>query len=170
MQLVEHQISAGLAPHGRARDSSIPGEQQLTSQSTLSLQSTPNAGQRALAWRCRPANSEAMQLHLDEIATKVTPGAHAMLLLDQARGGMAPPCSACHATSRSCHRHRARPNSRDRKTSGSSCARTGRRTGVFKSCDDIVDHCCFAWNTLIGQPWKIMSLARRDWAHVGYSI
>jgi hypothetical protein len=29
-------------------------------------------------------NSEAMQLHLDEIATKVTPGAHAILLLDQA--------------------------------------------------------------------------------------
>src|SRR5215218_7144455 len=29
-------------------------------------------------------NSEAMQLHLNEIATKVTPGAHAMLLLDQA--------------------------------------------------------------------------------------
>jgi hypothetical protein len=25
-----------------------------------------------------------MQLHLDEIATKITPGAHAILLLDQA--------------------------------------------------------------------------------------
>ncbi len=29
-------------------------------------------------------NTEAMQLHLDEIATKVAPGAHAILLLDQA--------------------------------------------------------------------------------------
>ena len=29
-------------------------------------------------------NTEAMQLHLDEIATKVTPGAHAVLLVDQA--------------------------------------------------------------------------------------
>jgi hypothetical protein len=29
-------------------------------------------------------NSEAMQLHLDEIATKVAPGAHAILILDQA--------------------------------------------------------------------------------------
>jgi hypothetical protein len=29
-------------------------------------------------------NCEAMQLHLDEIATKVTPGAHAILVLDQA--------------------------------------------------------------------------------------
>jgi hypothetical protein len=29
-------------------------------------------------------NSEAMQLHLDEIATQVAPGAHAILILDQA--------------------------------------------------------------------------------------
>jgi hypothetical protein len=30
---------------------------------------------------------------------------------------------------------------------------------IFKSFDDIVDHCCYAWNTLIDQPWKIMSVA-----------
>src|SRR5215510_15821574 len=41
---------------------------------------------------------------------------------------------------------------------------------IFKSFDDIVDHCCYAWNTLIDQPWKIMSIARRDWAAVGHSI
>ena len=40
---------------------------------------------------------------------------------------------------------------------------------VFNSFDDIVDHCCYAWNTLIDQPWKIMSIARRDWAAVGHS-
>ena len=34
---------------------------------------------------------------------------------------------------------------------------------IFKSFDDIVDHCCYAWNTLIDQPGKIMSIARRDW-------
>ena len=37
---------------------------------------------------------------------------------------------------------------------------------IFKSFDDIVDHCCYAWNTLIDQPWKIMSIAQRDWATV----
>jgi hypothetical protein len=41
---------------------------------------------------------------------------------------------------------------------------------IFKSFDDIVDHCCFAWNTLIEQPWKIMSIAHRDWAIVGHSL
>ena len=27
---------------------------------------------------------------------------------------------------------------------------------VFKSYDDILDHCCFAWNKLIDMPWKII--------------
>jgi hypothetical protein len=31
---------------------------------------------------------------------------------------------------------------------------------IFKSFDDIVDHWCYACNTLIDQPWGIMS--RRD--------
>ena len=31
--------------------------------------------------------------------------------------------------------------------------------------DDILDHCCYAWNALIDQPWKIMSIGTRDWAH-----
>jgi hypothetical protein len=57
-----------------------------------------------------------------------------------------------------------------RKTSGSSCGRTGSQNRIFKSFDDIVDHCCYAWNTLIDQPWKIMSIARRDWATMGYTL
>ena len=36
--------------------------------------------------------------------------------------------------------------------------------------DDIVDHCCYAWNTLIDQPWKIMSIASRDWEAAGHSL
>jgi transposase len=36
---------------------------------------------------------------------------------------------------------------------------------VFKSYDDIVDHCCYAWNKLIEQPWRIISIGMRDWAH-----
>ena len=36
---------------------------------------------------------------------------------------------------------------------------------VFKSYDDIVDQCCHAWNRLVEQPWRIMSLGLRQWAH-----
>ena len=36
---------------------------------------------------------------------------------------------------------------------------------IFKSYDEIVALCCEAWNKLIDQPWKIMSIGRRKWAH-----
>jgi hypothetical protein len=35
---------------------------------------------------------------------------------------------------------------------------------VFVSYADILDHCCHTWNTLIDQPWRIMSLGVRRWA------
>jgi hypothetical protein len=41
---------------------------------------------------------------------------------------------------------------------------------VFKSFDDIVDHCCFAWNTLIDQPWKIMSIAAAVYVAAAHGI
>jgi hypothetical protein len=36
---------------------------------------------------------------------------------------------------------------------------------VFPSYGNLLDHCCEAWNHLISQPWKIMSIGLRDWAH-----
>ena len=36
---------------------------------------------------------------------------------------------------------------------------------VFRSYGDILEHCCFAWNKLVDQPWTIMSIGLRDWAH-----
>jgi transposase, IS5 family len=36
---------------------------------------------------------------------------------------------------------------------------------VFASYDDIVGHCCDAWNKLADQPWRIMSLGLCEWAH-----
>jgi transposase len=36
---------------------------------------------------------------------------------------------------------------------------------VFTSYDDIVDHCCEAWNKLVDRPWTIMSIGMRDWAY-----
>jgi hypothetical protein len=31
--------------------------------------------------------------------------------------------------------------------------------------DDLVDHCCEAWGKLVDQPWRIMSIGLRQWAH-----
>lgn len=36
---------------------------------------------------------------------------------------------------------------------------------IFKSCDDILDHCCFNSNKLVERPWLIMSIGTRQWAH-----
>ncbi|GGD40079.1 hypothetical protein GCM10011335_48440 [Aureimonas glaciei] len=36
---------------------------------------------------------------------------------------------------------------------------------VFIDYDDIVAHCCEAWNNLVDKPWKIISIGMRDWAH-----
>jgi len=33
---------------------------------------------------------------------------------------------------------------------------------LCKSYDDIVGHCCDAWNNLTNQPWTIMSIGLRD--------
>ncbi len=34
---------------------------------------------------------------------------------------------------------------------------------IFKSYDDIVAHCCDAWRKRESQPWRIMSIGRREW-------
>ena len=36
---------------------------------------------------------------------------------------------------------------------------------VFQSYDDLVDHCCAAWSKLVDQPWRIMTIGLRQWAH-----
>lgn len=35
---------------------------------------------------------------------------------------------------------------------------------IFRDHDDIVAHCCQAWNRLVDQLWCILSLGMRDWA------
>jgi transposase len=109
-------------------------------------------------------NTFAMDLHLAEIAKNVARGAHAVLLLDQAGWHttdklvvpenitllpLPPKCPELNPT------ENVWQFLRDNYLSNR----------VFKSYDDIVDHCCDAWNKLVDQPWRIMSIGLRDWAH-----
>lgn len=48
-------------------------------------------------------NTKAMALHLAEISQAVAPGAHAVLLLDQAGGHLPSPSSRCASTRRMVH-------------------------------------------------------------------
>ncbi len=36
---------------------------------------------------------------------------------------------------------------------------------IFGSYEEIVDLGCDAWNKLVDQPWIIMSIGLRQWAH-----
>jgi putative transposase len=114
-------------------------------------------------------NTEAMQLHLDEIATKITPGAHAILLLDQAGWHGAKALKVPSNISLLQLPPRA-PELNGQENIWQFMRQNWLSNRIFKSFDDIVDHCCYAWNTLVDQPWKIMSIARRDWAAAGHSI
>jgi hypothetical protein len=114
-------------------------------------------------------NSEGMQLHLDEIATKVTPGAHAIVLLDQAGWHGAKSLKLPSNITLLPLPPRS-PELNGQENIWQFMRQNWLSNRIFKSFDDIVDHCCYAWNTLIDQPWKIMSTARRDWTAVGHSI
>jgi hypothetical protein len=102
-------------------------------------------------------NSEAMQLHLSPARSHRAPTPFSFSIKP---AGTVPRNSRYQSTSRFCRCHLAHP--------GSTARENWLSNRSFKSFDDIVDHCCYAWNTLIDQPWKIMSVARRDWANVGH--
>ena len=109
-------------------------------------------------------NSEAMQLHLDEIATKVTPGAHAVIILDQAGWHGAKELKIPRNISLLPLPPRS-PELNSQENIWQFMRQNWLSNRVFKSYDDIVDHCCDAWNKLVDQPWRIMSIgmrARRD--------
>jgi DDE superfamily endonuclease len=106
-------------------------------------------------------NTEAMNLHLAEIAKIVAPRAHAVLLVDQAGWHMSthltgPPKMTIIALS---------PKSPElgRKRLAVHARQLALQPRLIY--DDLVDHCCTAGNNLIDQPWRIMSMGLRDWAH-----
>ena len=105
-----------------------------------------------------------MALHLEEIAAAVAPGAHAILILDQAGWHVSkkllvpgnitllplPPKS---------------PELNPVENIWQYMRDNWLSNRVFESYDDILNHCCCAWNKLIDMPWKIMSIGMREWAY-----
>jgi hypothetical protein len=81
-----------------------------------------------------------MQLHLDEIATEITPGAHAILLLDQAGGhgakGLKVPSNI------SLSQVPPRTRTQQSREPWQFMRQNWLSNRVFKSFDDIVDPCC----------------------------
>jgi hypothetical protein len=109
-------------------------------------------------------DTQAMQAHLAEISTMVEPGSHAVAILDQAGWHMSdrldipvnmtllplPPRT---------------PELNPVENVWQYMRENWLSSRIFQSYDDIVAHCCHAWNKLIDRPWQIMGIGLRQWAH-----
>lgn len=104
-----------------------------------------------------------MNLHLAEISLTIAPGAHAVVLMDQAGWHLTPKLdlpaniSIIAIPSKS-------PELNPVENIWQFMRDNWLSNRVFASYDEILDHCCYAWNKLVEQPWKIMSIGLRDWA------
>ena len=155
-----------------------PGKARVLGPSTINAPNQPTCSARyapsaepALPSCCPLATPRPIRSPHSTKSQRKSPPAHTPFSFSIKLDGTAPKTSRPPKTSRSCRCRRVRQSSTLKKTSGSSCGRTGCRTAFSNpSTQKFVDHCCYAWNTLIDQPWKIMSIARRDWAVAGQSL
>ena len=109
------------------------------------------------------ADTEAMQLHLDEIARTVAKGAHAVLLLDRAgwhtTGALADPKNITLILLPS----RA-PELNPVENVWQYLRQNWLSNRIFETYDHIIDAACDAWRKLIAQPATITSIGTRQWA------
>ena len=111
------------------------------------------------------ADTEMMQLHLDEIAAKVAPGAHAILIFDRA-GWHTTPELRMPANVTPIWLPSRSPELNPVENVWQYLRQNWLSNRVFETYDDIIDAACEAWNKLTAQPAVITSIGMRDWAHV----
>ena len=104
-----------------------------------------------------------MALHLEEISLAVAPRAHALVLLDQA--GWHVSKKLLVPSNITLVPLPSKSPELNPVENIWQFIRDNWLHRIFKSYDDILDHCCFAWNKLIDMPWKIMSIGTREWAY-----
>jgi transposase len=110
------------------------------------------------------ANTEAMQLHLDEISRHVARKAHAVVLMDRAgwhstnRLKVPKNLTIILLPSRS-------PELNPVENVWQYLRQNWLSNRVFDTYEDILQAGCEAWNRLIDQPETIKSIGMRDWAH-----
>ena len=106
-----------------------------------------------------------MSLHLAEISQAVKEGAHAVVILDQAGWHSAKTLQVPDNITLLLLPPRS-PELNPVENIWQFIRDNWLSNRVFASYEDILDHCCYAWNQLIQQPWKIMSIGLRDWAYL----
>lgn len=97
------------------------------------------------------ADIGAMRAHLAEISANVAPGAHAVLVLDQAGWHMSAKLLVPDRMTLAPLPPRV-PELNPAETVCQVMRDTWLSNRVFRSQDDLVDPCCSAWNNLIDWP------------------
>jgi len=115
------------------------------------------------------ADTEAMQEHVDEIGRAVTPGAHALIILDKAgwhttRKLKLPDNLTLVPLPPACPELNAAENI------WQYLRQTYLSNRVFQTYSAILDACQEAWLKLLAEIGRIASIATRDWATIGQSI
>ena len=103
-------------------------------------------------------------MHLAEISQAVAPGAHAVVLLDQA-GWHQSKRLLVPANITLMPLPAKAPELNPVENIWQFLRENWLSNRVFRSYEDILDQCCAAWNRLTDRPWRIMSIGLRDWAH-----
>ncbi len=116
--------------------------------------------ERVMPWCDTHPMAEPLKL----IDQQVDAGAHALLIPDRA-GGQSSPKWAVPDNITLVPRPPGAPEVNPVENVWSFIRDTWLSTLVFKTCDDIADHCCQAWNTLMHQPGRVISIGGREWAH-----
>jgi hypothetical protein len=112
------------------------------------------------------ADTEGMQLHLNEISRTVAKGAHAVLLLDRAgwhtTGHLVVPknLTLIFLPSRA-------PELNPVENVWLYLRQNWLPNRVFDTYEAIVEAACEAWRRLIAQPNTITSIGLREWTHSG---
>jgi hypothetical protein len=112
------------------------------------------------------ADTQAMQLHLNEISRTVATRAHAVLLLDRAgwhtTGSLDVPknMTLIFLPSRA-------PELNPVENVWQYLRQNWLSNRVFNTYEAILEAACEAWNKLMAQPQAITSIGTREWAHVG---
>lgn len=109
-------------------------------------------------------DTSSMDQHLQEISQAVDPGAHAVLILDQAGWHATPKLKVPHNITLLFLPPRS-PELNPVENVWQFMRDNWLSNRIFVDYKHIVDACCQAWNDLIDQPWKIMAIGMRDWAH-----
>ncbi len=109
-------------------------------------------------------DTRAMTEHLAEISKAVDPGAHAVVIVDQAGWHLSARLAIPDNITLMPLPSRA-PELNPVENIWQFMRDNWLSNRIFTSYDDIVAFCCEAWNKLIERPWKIISIGRRQWAH-----